>query len=80
MKVISADFCPPKQLHWVESATGTEEHRDEGFIRVIPFDNAWLAGKLLGKGVVGVRLAPRKPLARDVIVCAMCRVACWLPS
>ena len=80
MRVRQVDFCPTEVLHWVESQPGTEAHRDEGSIRYIPFDNVWLASKILGEGSVGVRLAPREPLVRDAIVCSMCGLHVGSPA
>ena len=48
MRVRQVDFCPTRLLHWVESEPGTEGRGDEGFVRHIPFDNVWLASKILG--------------------------------
>ena len=46
----------------------------------IPFDNVWLASKILGEGLVGVRLAPREPLVRDAIVCSVCGLHVGSPA
>ena len=73
--------APPdcSTAHWVESEPGTEGRGDEGFIRYIPFDR-WLASKILGEGLVGVRLAPREPLVRDAIVCSVCGLHVGSPA
>ena len=80
MVAVQVDFTASRSLHWVESGAGTEGREDEGFIRDIPFDNAWLASKLLNGGLAGVRLAPRYPLPRPEIVCTACGLRVGSPA
>lgn len=78
--VLAVQFTPSQQLHFTETAEGSEGHEEDTFVRHIPYDNKGVVEKLQaddGKKR-GVRLAPLKPLARETIQCLQCarRIGC----
>lgn len=75
-KLLLVQFTPSQQLHFTESAEGSEGRIEETFVRHIPFDNKSLAKNLLPKDdgkKRGVRLAPLHPLPRNSIKCQHCQ-------
>ena len=80
-RVLLLELRAYEQLHWVESAPGTEGLRDEGFVRDIPFDNRWQVGRLLNeRSYRGVRLAPSSPKERSPITCSQCDTSFGSPA
>ena len=73
--LLLVQFTPSHQLHFTESAAGSEGRAEKTFVRHIPFDNKGLTNMLLledGKKR-GVRLAPLHPLPRQPIKCLHCQ-------
>ena len=81
--LLLVQFTPSQQLHFTESAEGSEGRRDDRFVRHIPFDNKLVASMIIGesgeseesnqKKKRGVRLAPFHPLKRNPITCLQCQ-------
>ena len=74
--LLLVQFTPSQQLHFTESAEGSEGRIEETFVRHIPYDNKGLANNLLWKEdgkTRGVRLAPLHPLPRQSIQCLHCQ-------